>query len=198
MGAAAGVILAEYKRRRDAKSRLIQMERQVPELIRALSANLRVGGNVSDAFHGIADELPEPIASPVRDLVRRLGTGVSIHEALHSFQTDAPTPSIERLTEAIRTSIEVGGSLESILGFIGEGVSDRIALDRERRAGTTQGRLSAIVVGGMPIGFLAITGLGESSPGRILFTEPIGWMLLLIGLMLEAAGFLWVKRIVRA
>lgn len=197
IGTAAGIAAAEVRRRRAHATRLQRIEAQVPELLRALSANLRVGGSVSDAITIVGDELPEPIATPIRAVARKLATGATLDAALDELRRDVPCRSIDRLVEAIRTAVEVGGSLEDLLGFIGEGIRDRLQLERERRAGTTQGRLSAIVVGGMPVAFLAITGFGASSPGRILFTEPVGWMLLAIGLGLESLGFVWVRRIAR-
>lgn len=197
IGTACGVALAEVRRRRAAATRVHRIEAQVPELVRALAATLRVGGSIADAITVVAEELPEPIATPMRAVARRTATGASLDAALEELRLDVPCRSIDRLVEAIRTAVEVGGSLEELLGFIGEGIRDRLQLERERRAGTTQGRLSAIVVGGMPIAFLAITGLGANSPGRILFTEPVGWMLLAIGLVLESCGFLWVRRIAR-
>lgn len=198
IGIAAGIAFAELRRRRADASRVRRIEAQVPELVRALVATMRVGGSIPDAITLVADELPEPIATPIRRIGHRLATGVPLEAALEELRDDVPCRSIERVVDAIRTAAEVGGSLEELLGFIGDGIRDRLQLERERHAGTTQGRLSAIVVGGMPIAFLAITGLGPSSPGRILFTEPVGWMLLAVGFGLEAAGFLWVRRIVHA
>lgn len=198
LGLAGGAVFAEVQRRREATSRVRRIEAQVPELVRGLIANLRVGGSIPDAIASVAEDLPHPIAEPIRSFAHRLATGTSMPAALTALRAEVPCRSIERLTDAIATAVEVGGSLEELLGFIGEGIRDRLQLERERRAGTTQGRLSAIVVGGMPVAFLAITGLGASSPGRILLTEPVGWMLLAVGMTLEAAGFLWVRRIVRA
>jgi tight adherence protein B len=197
VGAGAGIGFAEARRRRSEATRVHRIEAQVPELVRALAASLRVGGSVVDTFATIGEELPEPIATPIRGVGRRIATGATLDHALEDLRRDVPCASIERLVDAVRTADEVGGSLEELLGFIGDGIRDRLQLARERRAGTTQGRLSAIVVGGMPVAFLAITGMGASSPGRILFTEPVGWMLLAVGLSLEGLGFAWVRRIVR-
>lgn len=197
-GVAIGWAFGWLRNRRSRSTYLRRVDDQVPELVRSLIATLRIGGDVHGALGAAADELSEPIGPHLRVAVRRVATGVSLDECLSALLAELPTQAMERVVEALRTGLEVGGDLEAILRFIGEQVRDRLDIDRQRRAATTQGRLSAIVVGGMPVAFLAMTGSSPSSPSRMLLTEPIGWTLLTVGALLEGAGFFWVHRVVRS
>ena len=107
MGLAIGIAWAEIRQRREVSRRLERIERQVPELVRSLVASLRVGGDVGGAFANAADELPEPIATPMRAVGRRLAAGASLDDALETLRAEVPADGIERLVDAIRIGLVV-------------------------------------------------------------------------------------------
>jgi Flp pilus assembly protein TadB len=68
-------------------------------------------------------------------------------------------------------------------------------LARERRALTAQARLSAWIVGGAPLGLLAILAVTGRLGG--LLGDPVGRFVLGVGLALEFAGAATVVLMVR-
>lgn len=96
---------------------------------------------------------------------------------------------------AFRLASATGGRVASLFGGLAARATEVGRLARERRALTAQARASAWVVGGAPavlLGLLALTGrLGP------LLSEPAGRVVLVVGLVLEAAGVAVVWSMVR-
>jgi Flp pilus assembly protein TadB len=63
---------------------------------------------------------------------------------------------------------------------------------------TAQATASGAVLAGLPVAFIALlSGVGGGGLGAFYRTAT-GAVLLLVGLGLDALGFLWMRRIVRA
>lgn len=196
LGLASGVVLGELRQRRAPARHARELEAQTPELIRALIASLRSGGDILGALREAERTCADPMASLLRRMLSKVGSGVGLVSALDDMTAEGSSPSLTRVIDALILAHEVGGEVIPMLSLIGEQVRDAAEIDRQRRAATSQGRMSALVVGAMPIAFLAMTGSSPRSPSRILLTEPVGWSMLAIGLLLEVAGFLWVRKLV--
>src|SRR5205807_1166803 len=68
---------------------------------------------------------------------------------------------------------------------------------RDRAATSAQAKMSALVVGLMPLAFFAIVGSGARDQLRVLVGDPIGWALLASGVVLEAGGARWMRALLR-
>jgi Flp pilus assembly protein TadB len=65
----------------------------------------------------------------------------------------------------------------------------------EARALSAQARLSALVVGAAPLGYLAFSALVDPAAVTALVDTGVGRVCLLLGLGLEALAGLWIRRI---
>ena len=74
----------------------------------------------------------------------------------------------------------------------------RLDASAEARALSAQSRLSAIVVGAAPIGYLAFSGLVDPGLGALVVGTGVGRVCLVVGLALEGLAALWIRRIVRS
>jgi tight adherence protein B len=97
---------------------------------------------------------------------------------------------------AIEIQREVGGNLAEVLQTVAETMRARNRLKGDVKALTAEGRISAIVVGGLPI-FMGIF-LWTTNPDYIepLLTTTVGLVALGVGLLLLIAGAFWLKKIV--
>ena len=68
----------------------------------------------------------------------------------------------------------------------------------EAHALSAQSRMSAIVVGAAPIGYLAFSGLVDPGSASALVGTGVGRVCLALGLGLEGLAALWIRRIVRS
>lgn len=165
--------------------------------------------------------LPGLEADLLRGMAAELEAGASIREALMLGQARAPSLNLDlavRYARAGRPAAEVAGHLRSTLHFNGSLVgaayqivsdtgaraagvftslavraAERGELERERRTLTAQARLSAWLVGGLPVAgtvLLAATGRGPQLTG-------VGGLLAAVGAFLIALGGLAVWLLVR-
>ena len=65
------------------------------------------------------------------------------------------------------------------------------------KALTSQGRMSAIVVGAMPFAMIAIMFIIDRSFIMPMFTNPLGWLMLGAALVMELIGMFILRTMVR-
>jgi Flp pilus assembly protein TadB len=63
---------------------------------------------------------------------------------------------------------------------------------------SAQTRLSAVVVGAAPLGYLAFSALVDPRSLGVLVGTGVGRVCLVVGLALEGLAALWMRRIVRS
>jgi tight adherence protein B len=73
---------------------------------------------------------------------------------------------------------------------------DRVALDREVAALSSQARASAAVLVVAPIVFAVLAGVADPQVAQVLLAEPLGWACVAGGAVLDGLGALWMTRLV--
>ena len=68
----------------------------------------------------------------------------------------------------------------------------------EARSLSAQARLSALVVGAAPAGYLVLSSLADPRSITDLVATPTGRVCFALGLVLETLAVLWMRRIVRS
>jgi tight adherence protein B len=101
---------------------------------------------------------------------------------------------LDLLRRAVAIQAEVGGSLAELMDKTNHTLRQRLKLVRQLRVVTAQSRLSAHIVGFLPI-VLAI-GLNFLSPGYLglLTGDKLGQMLLIAVVILEIVGIFVMRR----
>jgi tight adherence protein B len=153
--------------------------------------------NVPQAVEVAYEESEPPLARELARLLEDLSVGVSMEQSLESFSARCPVPGADLFAIALVSANRSGADLPPVLDGIVEAARERRRLGREMRAATAQGRLTAVVVGGLPAAFLLVMGAGARAEIHFLFGEPLGWGLLGVGAALEAAGFAWINKMVK-
>jgi tight adherence protein B len=95
---------------------------------------------------------------------------------------------------AIRIQREVGGNLAELLDTVAETMLQRERLRREIRALTAEGRISAILLGILPVGLgFVMYGMNPEYMDPLLHTG-FGQALLIGASLLALVGFYWMKK----
>ncbi len=74
---------------------------------------------------------------------------------------------------------------------------ERGRIQRQVRALSAEGRLSAYVLLGLPIGLTLWMTLFRRSYVSALVTDPIGWAMTAFGIVSVAIGAFWMSRLVK-
>jgi len=200
MAVAAGITGAVSEpglRARASRGRDRRIDAQLPDLMRALAAAVRAGRSIPQALEAARDEAREPMRALLVLVVGRLSVGASLSEALDAFAKECGTQDAALVVETLKIGRAAGTNLPLILDVAVESLSERDRIARDRRATSAQAKLSALVVGLMPVACFAIVGSGARDQVHVLFGDPIGWVLLAGGLVLEACGALWMRALLR-
>jgi tight adherence protein B len=97
---------------------------------------------------------------------------------------------------AVGIQREVGGNLAELLDTVAETMIQRERLRREVRSLTAEGRVSAFILGLLPLGLgVMMYSVNRDYIAR-LFNTGIGQGLLAGSSVLAIFGFLWMKKIV--
>ena len=85
----------------------------------------------------------------------------------------------------------------AVLDAAQKAVTGKLDLARQLRVQTAQARLSARVVTALPFALLAVLSL--ISPGFLepLLGSTVGWVILGFAVLLQVAGIVWVRSILR-
>ena len=98
---------------------------------------------------------------------------------------------------ALALAATAGGPQARAVDGVADTLRERRAVAAEVRAQSAQARLSALVIGLLPVAFLAWAVVTDRRTAVFLVASPPGWACLVAGIALEAAGALWMRRILR-
>ncbi len=183
------------KRRRSG--RLKAFEAQLPETLNMLSGSLRAGYAFLQGVEAVAQETSEPMARELRRVIAEARLGRPLDVALSDVATRMQSRDFEWAVLAIRIQREVGGNLAELLQTVSDTMVQRGRMKGEIRALTAEGRLSAWVMGFLPVGLGGY--MFVASPDYIgeLFSSAIGWGMVAGSVLLAMAGVAWLMKIVR-
>jgi tight adherence protein B len=161
-----------------------------------LMANgLRAGFNLQQAVDMMIEEMPAPISQEF-DLVRReWKMGVNVDQALRNCVTRTQDPDLDLVVTAVQITRQLGGNLAEVFDRIVAMVRDRKILAGKAEALTSEGRLQAVVVGLLPYGFLFCMIKINPQLMRLMWTTLPGFCLLVLVILLDVVGYLWVRKV---
>jgi len=110
-----------------------------------------------------------------------------------SWSRNGESDAERLLVGAIEVGIGSGADRADALDAVGEAIRDDIDHDRRRRILLSQNQMSAGVLVCLPIVFAAISSLTRGVP----YSGLAGMGLLASGLLFDAMGLLWIRRLLR-
>ena len=98
---------------------------------------------------------------------------------------------------AIRIQRDVGGNLAELLLTVAATLREREFLRRHVRALSAEGRLSCYILGGLPPGFMVYLALTKPDYVGVMYTTPLGWILVIIMAVLLFVGIFWMSKLAK-
>lgn len=198
VAAVAAVAAPRASRRALRRRRLQRRDVLLGDFLERLASSLRSGHALGAAFAEVSASTPEPLAREVRAVATEAGHGAALADALDRWAgRPASSPAVVLAATALGLGVSTGGEIARSVDRVAVTLRERQELQSEARSLATQARASAGVLALAPIGFTVLVASVEPHMGRFLVTTPVGLACLVSGLGLEAAGALWMARIVR-
>jgi len=190
-----GLVPYAYVRRR-RKKRQDAFEEHLPEAIDLLSRAIRAGHPLSAGLKMVADETSDPINVEFQRTHEEHRFGVPFEDALLAMGDRVQIVDVRILVTAILIQREVGGNLAEVLDNLASVIRARFTIRRQLRVYTAQGRFSGYVLAVLPIA--VGTAIYSLNPPyiRLLFTDPIGKLMVVMALVFQIVGFLWIRKII--
>jgi tight adherence protein B len=197
LGLAAGIATPLWIRRRNAVKEAAALEEQLPEAVSAMTAAMRAGMSLSQSIRFAAGEVPPPLSRTLGELVEREQLGVPIAASLEGWTKPDRSRDLRLIGGILQLHRRTGGDLPAVLDQLAETLRNRADATRELRGYTAQARLSGAILGGLPIGFFMFLSLTSRNDMAAAYRTPIGGGAIVVGLILEALAFVWIRRLLR-
>ena len=204
VGGPLGIIVAPlpYAVTRSLAAR--RQRRRQESLDEALGASLqlmidqlRVGRDLTGAFTTVAESALFPLNEILDSVLAEARLGRPLHDAVEAAAEAEQNRHFDVIASAIGLHGHHGGSLTEILSTVSESIEAEDELRREVETLTAEGRLSAQVLMALPLASLALLSLLSPGYAGPLFTTSAGHALTIVGLVLGAAGWGWLRALSR-
>jgi len=179
--------------------RLKRFNGQILDTLILLSNAVKAGYSMLQAMEMVARESPPPMGKEFSRVIREISLGVTIEEALNNLKDRVPSEELDLMVTVVLIQRQIGGNLSEILDKIAHTIRERSRIQGEIQTLTAQGRISGLIIGGLPFGLGAV--LYVINPGYIslLWSYKKGWFaswyLILFGVFMEACGMLIIMKI---
>ena len=174
-------------RRRKCENALVE---QLPDAVDMLIRALRAGQGLDASLNEVARAFPPPIGAELGRVYEEMAMGLSFEQAIRGFESRFSRVSdVKMLCAALLIQRETGGNLTAILDSMVHTIRQRLTFFRQVRALGAEGRISAYILGALPVAFGFITWLQRPEYILMLFTQPTGKKVLLAAILLEGLGF---------
>ena len=177
--------------------RFDRFEELFPQAIDTLARAVRAGHAFTTALELIASEVPEPIAGEFRLLFEEQKFGLPVRDALVNLTERVPLVDVKFFVTAVMLQRETGGNLAEILDNLSYVIRERFKIMRQVRVYTAQGRLTMLLLMGLPPTIVVVMKI--MNPGFIqpLFNEKLGHVLIAAGVTLQTIGYFIIRKIIQ-
>jgi len=191
-----GVVPYSYASYRRTK-RFQKFEELFPDAIDTLARAVRAGHAFTTALELIASEIAEPVASEFRKLFEEQKFGLPVRDALINLTERMPLVDVKFFVTAVMLQRETGGNLAEILDNLSYVIRERFKIMRQVRVYTAQGRLTMMLLMGLPPLIVVVMLSTNRSFILPLFSDPIGHTLVVAGIVLQTIGYFVIRRIIQ-
>lgn len=169
---------------------------QLPDTLNLLSGSLRAGYSLMQGVEAVSQEVEEPMGKELRRVVTEARLGREIEDSMDAVAERMDSPDFGWAVMAVRIQREVGGNLSELLLTVADTMVQRDRLRRDVSALTAEGKISAIILGLLPIGLGAFMWLSNPEYMAPLSETTMGQVLLGVAAVTAGIGFLWMKKII--
>ena len=188
------IAVAYLHHRIDSRTR--QFEEQFPEALSLIASSLTAGHTFLRSIQMMCEEAEGPIAEEFARVVYETQLGDPLVDALDRMAKRLDIRDVDWVVQAIRIQQTVGGKLADLLHTLADFIRAREEVRREVRVLTAEGRISAYILGALPI-FLGFF-MQVSNPD---YLDPLfqGWGLVWIAgsIGMIAAGMTMIFRMIK-
>ncbi len=151
---------------------------EFPDALDAMVRLLKAGMPVTEAIAMAAREYTGPISFEMAYLYDQQKIGVSLADAAERCAVRVPIPEMQMFSTALAIQSETGASLSEVLTNLSHVIRARFKLKRKVTALSSEARISAMIIGSLPIMVGLLLKTVNPKYMSLLFEDRTGHILL--------------------
>jgi tight adherence protein B len=167
-----------------------------PDSVDVIVRGIKSGLPLLDSLKVIVNDSPEPIRSEFRAILETQAVGIPLGEACGKLYENVPLPEANFFGIVIAIQQKAGGNLSEALGNLSRVLRDRKKMKGKIKAMSMEAKASAGIIGSLPIAVMVIVYLTSPDYISLLWTEPLGRMMLAGSAIWMGTGIMVMKKMI--
>ena len=179
------------------KQRIEKFRSQFPEALDLISRALRAGHSLNSGMKLAADEFNDPLGPEFDETLGEINYGVSMANALKNLAKRIECPELNYFVVAVILQRETGGNLAELIESLAHLIRENYKFQGKVRTLTAEGRLSGVILLTIPFVFALYLHFSNPKYLGLLFSRPIGRIMLGAAGIMMVIGAIVIKRMVK-
>ena len=180
-----------FKKRRESK-----FLNAFPDAVDIVVRGVKAGLPLLDCMKMITVEAPEPLKSEFRAIIETQAIGIPLGEACGKLYERMQVPEANFFGIVIAIQQKAGGNLAEALGNLSRVLRDRKKMKGKIQAMSQEAKASASIIGALPVAVMTLVWVTSPQYINLLFTEPLGNVMLVGSVMWMSMGILVMKKMI--
>jgi len=184
------LLAVRQRKRREA------MEEMLPDALVSMGNSLRAGLTLPQSIQILVENTDPPVSQEFGLLMKEHKLGLTLDEAMNNMSERVQSKNLDLVVTSIQVARGTGGNLPEVFNDTAEAIREITRLEAKISTMTAQGKMQAIVLGGLPI-FIA-GAIYQVDPAMIapLWEDPYGWIILFFIAIMMIVGIFMIRKIV--
>lgn len=176
--------------------RIEKFRSQFPEALDLIARALKAGHSFNSGMKLAAEEFDDPLGTEFDETLGEINFGVSVADALKNLAGRIECPELKYFVVAVILQRETGGNLAEIMESLANLIRENYKFQGKVRTLSAEGRLSAVVLVAIPFFIGIFLHLRKPEYLGLLFSHPIGRVMMGTALILMVIGIFVMKKMV--
>ncbi len=170
---------------------------QMVDALSLLSNGMKSNMSMPQAMQLVVREMQDPLRYEFSQILSKAQMGQTMEQGFTRLAQRIRSDDVEMFVTSVNILLETGGKITEVFDTIVSVIRERIKVENKIAAVTAQGFYQGMIVAAIPP-FLTFA-MAQSDPEmmRPLFTQPIGWAVLIFVLALEVVGIFLIIKLVK-
>ncbi|MDR6684682.1 tight adherence protein B [Arthrobacter sp. 1088] len=179
-----------------AGKRRDKFDDQLGDTLQLLSGGLRAGHSILRAIDAAATESVSPTSEEMRRVITETSLGRDLQASLNDTAERMRNEDFVWIAQAIQINREVGGNLADVLDQVNDTIRERSEIKGHIKSLAAEGKFSAYILMALPVGIVFMLMIVNPGYMNVMFTNPLGWVMIGGSVILMTIGGLWMRKII--
>lgn len=169
---------------------------QLADAIDVIVRGVKSGLPLNQCLRIISAESPEPLRQEFQNLCDSQSMGVPLDQSMQRMYDRMPLPEVNFFSIVLVIQQKTGGNLSESLGNLSSVLRSRKLMKEKVKALSAEAKASAMIIGSLPIVVMGLVYFTRPAYISILFTDPVGHLILLGAATMMSIGIFIMHKMV--